>query len=372
VNTEGKYLKVLDERGNPVVGLWERNGVFYGQFSFKERGCRRLRLDTLDGRPANTLDEACEAYHRIRAGRGRKEVQVERVPTLAKIAERYLAWIEEAEAKAENTLESERYRIAKWVEFFGGLSLNRITKATINDFVTRRKREGVSNATINLGVYALSNLFSFSKDTGIFTGRAPTEDWKSLPHLAVVRPLITTEQFNALVTELLKPIYPLGRQAADYVRLLAYSGARKESALFVEWSDVAFSRRQLFLRRNKGSKPAIVVDFNAALETHLQDMQTRRVGNCRWLFPSPRTDAEPVKNAFRHVIEDACAVIQLDFHLHDLRHFFASHSIMSGIDFKTTARWLGHADGGILAAQRYGHLTAEHTQQQAGKLNFGG
>jgi hypothetical protein len=44
---------------------------------------------------------------------------------------------------------------------------------------------------------------------------------------------------------------------------------------------------------------------------------------------------------------------------------------MSGIDFMTIARWVGHKDGGILIGKVYGHLSNEHAQLQAARMNFG-
>ena len=40
---------------------------------------------------------------------------------------------------------------------------------------------------------------------------------------------------------------------------------------------------------------------------------------------------------------------------HDLRHFFATTCIESGVDIPTVSRWLGHKDGGALAMRLYGH-----------------
>lgn len=56
---------------------------------------------------------------------------------------------------------------------------------------------------------------------------------------------------------------------------------------------------------------------------------------------------------------------------HDLRHYFASMAVMSGIDFKTIAEWLGHQDGGMLVGKVYGHLLPEHKQRMAERLMFG-
>jgi integrase len=60
-----------------------------------------------------------------------------------------------------------------------------------------------------------------------------------------------------------------------------------------------------------------------------------------------------------------------NFGFHDCRHFFISHSVMSGVDFMTIAKWVGHKDGGVLIGKVYGHLADAHTKQQAQKLNFG-
>lgn len=59
------------------------------------------------------------------------------------------------------------------------------------------------------------------------------------------------------------------------------------------------------------------------------------------------------------------------FGFHDSRHFFISMCVMSGIDFMTIARWVGHQDGGILIGKVYGHLSNEHAKRQAGRIDFG-
>jgi hypothetical protein len=43
---------------------------------------------------------------------------------------------------------------------------------------------------------------------------------------------------------------------------------------------------------------------------------------------------------------------------------------MSGIDYLTIARWVGHRDGGILIGRVYGHLNDEHKRKQANRLSF--
>ena len=55
---------------------------------------------------------------------------------------------------------------------------------------------------------------------------------------------------------------------------------------------------------------------------------------------------------------------------HDLRHFFATICIESGVDIPTVSRWMGHKDGGGLAMKVYGHLRDEQSAAQAQRVRF--
>ena len=55
---------------------------------------------------------------------------------------------------------------------------------------------------------------------------------------------------------------------------------------------------------------------------------------------------------------------------HDLRHFFATVCIESGVDIPTVSRWLNHKDGGALAMKTYGHLRREHSTAAARRVTF--
>jgi len=115
------------------------------------------------------------------------------------------------------------------------------------------------------------------------------------------------------------------------------------------------------------------VDLNPALESHLHEMFQRRDPDSQWLFPSPqRGECDQRARTFRESLRLARKVAGLDkFGFHDCRHHFISFAVMSGIDYMTIARWVGHKDGGILIGKVYGHLSNEHTQTQAARLNFG-
>jgi len=71
----------------------------------------------------------------------------------------------------------------------------------------------------------------------------------------------------------------------------------------------------------------------------------------------------------REALRNACDRLGVPrLRVHDLRHFFASWAIESGVDIPTVSRWLGHKDGGVLALKTYGHLRDDHSLAAAKRL----
>ena len=64
----------------------------------------------------------------------------------------------------------------------------------------------------------------------------------------------------------------------------------------------------------------------------------------------------------------ACRAAEIeDFRFHDLRHTFASHLVMAGVDLVTVKELLGHKT--INMTNRYTHLAQEHKAQAVAKLS---
>ncbi|MBU6402877.1 MAG: site-specific integrase, partial [Verrucomicrobia bacterium] len=272
----------------------------------------------------------------------------------------------------------------RWVAWVGGLRIDQVKRVHVNRFIEKRLKENVSPRTINLDVIAFRVVMKRALSDGLIQ-RLPTEGMRPLKTVTRKRPLFTAEDLDKLCGAAFEtkpkqsgkslPTTKNAQEFVDYIRLMAYSGARRNEALDLRWADVGFTQEQLTVGATGDTKnrSARVVDFNPKLKAHLFDMARRRAPDSEWLFPSPQRGEHDVPaKTFRESLDLARQQAGMPtFNFHDCRHHFISMCVMSGVDFMTIAAWVGHRDGGVLIGKVYGHLANEHRKSMAQRVSFG-
>lgn len=391
------FAKVLNGRKQPVRGLWIRNGRYYAQLKVEDiqtgrRKTRRILLVDKDGQEVQSVAEAQAELRALLTQRRDDTLPMLRQnPKFSEyVDDTYFKFVESGQGtKKPKTIAKERSTLKRWVQHFGDLRLGQIKRYHINEFLEKRLASGCSPRTANLDVIALRNVLKRALEEQRIS-RLPTEGMKPFKTKTVKRPFFNTADLTRLCQAafLTKPNrakkketdpdqVPLTKNAQefiDYVRLMAYCGARRNEALDLRWHDIDFQAEQLTIGaggETKNSKPR-VVDFNPKLKAQLLDMRRRRAPDSQWLFPSPQRGKKdiPVKS-FRESLDLVRAKAELpNFQFHDCRHHFISMCVMSGVDFMTIASWVGHQDGGILIGKVYGHLANEHRKRMAERVAF--
>jgi integrase len=385
------YLKVTDDRKRPIRGLWVRNDRYYAQITVEEphSGKKQVRRVPLEG--ATTPAQARQQLEELQVNRRRGHLlEMKRTPTFSEYADKYIEYYQQAkDAKKASTLETESYTINQWKKHLGHLRLEQIKRIHIDGFIAARQKAGKSARTVNLDVTIFRNVMKRAIDQKLIS-RLPTENLRPLKLTAQKRQLFERKEIEKLLATLRQPIFVSGKvvepgqagqslkngeEVADFIRLLCFSGARMAEAMRVRWPNVDWTNKQITIGADGEAKNRQwrIVDFNPDLEKHLKDMESRKAPDSDWLFPSPRRGKEdrPIKSFRESLILARTAAGMPKFGFHDCRHFFISMCVMSGIDYMTIARWVGHQDGGILIGKVYGHLSNEHAKRQATKVNFG-
>jgi integrase len=380
-HSPAQYAKVFDQRKRRVRGLWERNGAYYAQLTVTDEGTakkvvRRVRLEDADGNPVLTVPEAVKVMNKLKVRREDNELSLapKRTALLRDYGQQYLTYCESLGNKTKNTLHREKTCIKALSASFGDLRLREITKAVAMRYMAARKRAGMSSRSINLEIITLRNVLRHAVAEGHLVAVAiDGVEW--LHDQPKKRRLVTADEIERVCAAAVTECPVTGQTLSDFIKLLAYSGGRWAETLGLRWADVDFKNGQLTIGsdgRTKNRKSR-VVDFNAKLKSHLEEMDGRRAPDSTFIFPSPRrgekdTHTVTMNKALTKARERAKVP---DFTCHLCRHFFISMCVMSGIDFMTIAKWVGHQDGGVLIGKVYGHLSNEHAQRQAQRVDFG-
>jgi integrase len=385
------FVHVRDTNRKPIRGLWQRGSRYYLQL--REPGARSARRIPLD---ATNLTEAKQAAEGKR--REAKEGQLPnrgRKPTFAEIADACLGVA--ATKNKTRTVREDGYRLKRWKAALGHVRVDLITTPMIAAWRDKRLLSGVSPRTVNLDLIALRAVFRKCLEDGLIVRNPMAKLVKLEERKPPERKFLRREQLGSLLDEALarlpdgKAKYRNGELLANFLKLLAYSGAREQEALRLRWPDVDFERKQLTIGSDGDTKnsKARRVDFNDTLARHLQNMARRRDPETDWLFPSPqRGERDQAARSLRETLRMVRSAVGLDRFMphrsagecgyqsragvgfHDMRHHFASMCVMSGIPFRQIADWLGHQDGGVLVGKVYGHLDPDFGQRAARKVLF--
>jgi integrase len=403
-----RYSKVLDNRKHAIRGLWRRNGKFVARITVEDdAGRKAVKWVPLK---AATAAEAQEAFRSLLVERDQDTLRhIGRCPKFSDYVEQTYEKRLATSGKKPDTQVTEHVHLKQLRESLGHLSLEKIRPHHVTGHLQKLKQGGKANRTCNLALVVLRNVLKNAKIDG-FIKSLPVDGipWQRSEKKA--RRLYTREDVD-LFCQAAATASKNGVEFADYLRLLALSGAREQETIKLRWTGVDFDHKLLTIGADADTKnrEARRVDFNAELETLLKAMHARRAPDSQWMFPSPqRGDQDDRAKTFREsllltraapgcICQDCkkvtfskdtpktcpqCQGTRLEvkeralpehlqrFGFHDLRHHFISYAVMSGIDFMTIARWVGHKDGGILIGKVYGHLSNEHAQTQAGRLNF--
>jgi len=385
------FAKVLDGRKQPIRGLWIRNGRYYARLNVEvgmtgRKINRRVALVNKDDQQAcSTVAQAVVELHRLQTKRNEGTLPVlTQAPKFAEHSDKYIAGIKiGAGTKKPGTIEKEESHLRLWKEHLGGVRLDKIKKIHILDFREKRLASGVSPRTINLDVIAFRNAMKRAIDDG-WIQLLPTHGLRPLKCVTKQKSLFTTAQLVAVCKAAFEqrkndknemvPVTKNAQEFVDYIKLMAYSGARRNESLALRWADVDFEKGLLTIGADGDTKnsTARTVEFNPKLRAHLEDMTTRLAPDSQWLFPSPQRGAKDIHvQTFRESLTLVRTRAGMaGFNFHDLRHHFISMAVMSRIDYMTIAAWVGHRDGGVLIGKVYGHLANEHKKAMADKLTF--
>ncbi len=280
----------------------------------------------------------------------------------------------------------------------------RLTQIAEDRFLDRKKEKLIKLedfAKLYMQNYSRPNKLSFSRDQicinhllGHFKGQYLTEinvfdveDYKRI-RLKKVKPPTVNHELKCLKAMLNKAMewgiineYPLSRikllktenkrlrfleleeierlvsacegNIAAIVTLALHTGMRRGEILSLKWRDVDFNHRLITLLRTKNGEKREIHMNDIVYDTLLAHPRNKR---SQYVFSYKNgKQIRDIRGSFEQALKRAGIT---DFRFHDLRHTFASHLVMAGIDLTTVQELMGHKS--YLMTLRYAHLSPRH------------
>ena len=255
--------------------------------------------------------------------------------------------------------------LKSWPEL-AATEIRRITNAACRDWAARYAKN-TSPTVYNNSLAILRHVIAIAIENGIVYSNA-AEGLERKPVKPKNLELPTLAQFAAFIAEMRAGHGRFSEDCADFAEGLAFIGSRLSETGRIEWRDANFATEEIRIKGDPEeatkngeirwvpmipSARALLLRMRASRPNEPEDTPIFKVNECQKAM-----DRAAKKTGMTRITH------------HDLRHFFATVCIESGVDIPTVSRWLGHKDGGALAMKTYGHLRREHSVAQAQKVSF--
>ena len=325
----------------------KRQGGIVWMVDFRIQGKRyRKSTKTSDRKEAELILKKIEVE--IANGTFGFEILDRKRILLSEFIQKYLDYAKAT--KADNTVAVDERVLRQFRKFLGDLPLCRIQPGELETYKIHRLAS-IKPSSVNVELKHLKSAFESAVRWG-YLKENPFRPIKLLKVKGSNHPKYFSQEE---VGRLLDAI-PEGR-FKDLVLFYLYTGARRNEALNMTWDDVDMKGGRITFRQTKSGKNRLV-PFNGVLTDVFRRME--KTGEKPFPFLP-----DFVTKTFKKVVKESGVK---DLSVHSLRHTFASHMVMAGVDIKTVSELLGHSS--VRVTEMYAHLMPSHLKASVERLRY--
>jgi len=237
--------------------------------------------------------------------------------------------------------------------------LSQITPPIIEQYKLYRL-ELVKPQTINFELTLLHRFFGYAMEMK-YIQENPTQKIKKIRKPQRKAPRFLTREEIARLLSKASP------NLNNIIRFLLNTGLRWGELRSLEWEDVDWNEKVIHIRIKEGWSPKggeRKVPMNDVVCIILRNVPKKT----NWVFTT-KTGSQVRQQGTWSAFKLACRRAGIgDATLHSLRHTFASHLVMAGVDLATVSKLLGHKD--ISTTMIYSHLSPDHLQRAVERLKL--
>lgn len=251
------------------------------------------------------------------------------------------------------------FRKGEWVNPNGDPVAN-------DEDITEHTRKGARAHTINFEIGTLRTIFNMAIKWDYLRDN-PTKNVKRLKVNDSKAPrFLTKKECQKLLEASPEPL-------RNIFFTFLNTGMRKAELENLEWSDVDFKRRKIKIRRKDFWQPKTgerEIPMNQGVCDLLKNSKADNEADLKSNFVFPDKDGGKIKTKLREELIRIARYAKIKdlTKLHSLRHTFASHLVMNGVDLPTVQKLMGHSD--IQTTMIYAHLAPDHLAEAVERLQL--
>lgn len=273
----------------------------------------------------------------------------------------------------ENTRSSYQGNLNRWIyPALGDMKLPEITSAQISALLLDMQAQGRANATAVKVYTILKSLFKMAYLADMIDRNPMDKVERPRPRKDELKPAEAEAYTSGEVRAILECLEGEPLKWRAFIHLLIDTGVRRGEALGIQWEDVDFKDKTVFIHRNLCYTPergiyldtpknghSRVVDLGGDTLELLKQLRGEQPEGAAFVFTQDGS-AEPMHptsptHYFRKFAQKNGIA---GFHPHKLRHTFASVAITAGADVASVSEALGHSDTAV-TLRMYTHANEE-------------
>jgi integrase len=246
-----------------------------------------------------------------------------------------------------------RSRVEHFRREFGSRQLRDITPLLVDAYVSRRASIR-KPATVNRDLVVLRHMFQKAREWGKALD-SPVSHQKPLRANNRRLRYLTHEEIPRLLSasdEILRPL----------LIVALHTGLRRSELFALTWQDVDVKQGVIRVVHTKNGERR-EIPMTDTLRATVQQLPRRLTSDL--VFPGKTGKGlVDVRKRFHRALQEAGIE---GFVFHDLRHTFAGHLVMAGVDLVTVKEFLGHKD--LKMTLRYAHLAPDYKRAAIERLD---
>ena len=322
------------------MGLYKRHNKWYIDYYYQGRRVREA-VGTNKSVAENAL-----ATRKADIARGKFKISdLQSNTSFAELAEEYIKYAKENKKSWKRDVTS----LKNLLPIFENRRLSDVTPRMIEKYKSERRKEGLAPATVNRELACMKHMYNLAI-LWEMTRKNPVAKVKFFKERNKRIEFLIPEEIERL-------IIACSTYARPVVITALNTGMRLGEILGLTWNDIDLVNNQIILDETKsGSSRRIPISGN--LKKMLLKLKSKESGGQVFLNKHGMP-LKSVRNQFECALKKAGIERKITFH--DLRHTFASHLVMKGVDIVTVKELLGHKT--LRITMRYSHLTAQHKRE---------